>query len=146
MLQNNLPKQDNQLEPLENPSQVTGFASPAGDYAQERLHIIQQLVKDPTNTYYFEMESDDMQPCGIIRGALLVVDRSLKAKSGSIVVVNAEGQWRIRMLLEYENKNYLTTGEVNEQSTLIGRDGINIFGVVAWSCNPMSGVKSLIVK
>jgi len=53
-----LPKNE-LLETLENPGRVSGFISPAEDYKQRRLHIAQKIVKDPTNTFYFE--SDDNQ-------------------------------------------------------------------------------------
>jgi DNA polymerase V len=130
MIRKTNPDRNTELEPLENPSQVTGFASPAGDYAEVRLHIIQRLVKDPTNTYYFEMENNDMIRCGICRGALLVVDRSLTPKLGSTVIVNYDGHW-ITRLIEQNNIKYLTTGEITKKLIQINDEGINVFGVVA---------------
>ena len=146
MIRKTEPSRNIELEPLENPSQVTGFASPAGDYAQDRLHIIQRLVKDPTNTYYFEMENNDMLKCGICKGALLVVDRSLKPKIGSTVVVNHDGNWITRLILQYKNQKYLTIGEINNKSIPISSEGINIFGVVVWSCNPLADIVNHIVE
>ena len=138
MLRNIVIKRNHELEPIEDPGQVTGFASPASDYIEERLHIIQKLVKDPTNTFYFEMKTDEMVAFGITKGALLVVDRSIKAKSDSTVIVNYEGEWMVRKLLVKGNSNYLISGEIDERSTSLNQDGFLIFGVVTWSCNPMS--------
>ena len=136
MLRKTKPSRNEELEPLENPGQVTGFSSPAGDYAQDRLHIIQRLVKDPTNTYYFEMDNNDMIQMGINRGALLVVDRSIKPRNGSIIVGYYEGEWLTRMLV---SNQYLSTGPMDRKPIKIEEDGIMIFGVVTWSCNPLVG-------
>jgi DNA polymerase V len=137
MLRKTTPKRDFKLEPLADPGQVTGFSSPAQDYDEERLHIIQKLVKDPTNTYYFEMESNDMSAYGIVKGALLVVDRSLKPKQGSIIIVNVEGEWITRKLAVEGDQHLLTCGQ-KDKDIIIGDEGVTIFGSVTWSCNPMA--------
>lgn len=136
MLKKINPSRNEELEPLENPGQVTGFSSPAGDYVQDRLHVIQRLVKDPTNTFYFEMENNEMMQVGIIRGALLVVDRSVKPRNGSIIVGYFEGEWLTRMLV---SNQYLSTGPMDRKPIKITEDGILIFGVVTWACNPLIG-------
>ncbi len=51
MLRNIVIKRNEVLEPIKDRGHVKGFSSPATDYIQERLHIIQKLVNDPTNTY-----------------------------------------------------------------------------------------------
>jgi len=137
MLRKTTPKRDPVLEPIADPGQVTGFSSPAQDYSEDRLHIIQKLVKDPTNTYYFEMENNDMAVYGIVKGALLIVDRSMKPKHGTIVIANVEGEWITRKLILNADKKFLTCGMEN-QDISITDDGIVIFGSVTWSCNPMA--------
>ncbi|QNK61980.1 LexA family transcriptional regulator [Pedobacter sp. PAMC26386] len=127
--------QHNESLPLKNPGKVTGFPSPVHDYSQDKLHIIQRLVKDPTHTFYFEMDNNDLLQTGICKGALLVVDRSVKAKNGSIVVVNHEGHWIIRMLV---GNQYLMAGSLDARPIKIDGDRIYIFGVVTWSCNPLA--------
>lgn len=138
MLRNIVIKRNEELEPIEDPGQVTGFSSPATDYIKERLHIIQKLVNDPTNTYYFEMKTDELISFGIAKGALLIVDRSIKAKCGSTVVVNIEGEWVVKKLLVDGKDKYLTSGKIDEGSILLNENGILIFGVVTWSCNPLA--------
>lgn len=138
MLRNIVIKRNEELEPIKDPGQVTGFSSPATDYIQERLHIIQKLVKDPTNTYYFEMKTDELTSFGIAKGALLIVDRSIKAKSGSTVVVNVEGEWIVRKLKVDRKDIYLKSSEADENTILLSENGILIFGVVTWSCNPLA--------
>ncbi|WP_118195477.1 S24 family peptidase [Albibacterium indicum] len=137
MLREINPKRDKELEPLADPGNVSGFASPAGDYIQDRLHIVQKLVKDPVSTFYFQMESKELESLGISKNALLVVDRSVPPRHGSIIVVNKDGEWIVRQLIILGRQKYLVNGRLQSERTLIDDDGIHIFGVVTWSCNPM---------
>lgn len=56
------------LEPLEDPGKVSGFQSPADDYRKDHLNIMERLITDPVNTYYFEADSDEMELFGIKKG------------------------------------------------------------------------------
>ena len=40
------PSRDTNLEPIEDAGHVSGFQSPAADYREDRLHILQRLVTD----------------------------------------------------------------------------------------------------
>lgn len=137
MLRNLIPERDKDLEPLENPGQVTGFSSPAQDYKEDRLHIIQKLVKDPTNTFYFEADNNDLIEFGIKRGALLIVDKSIPITDGRIVVAYHAGEWIMRQLATLTGKKYLVTRNTHINTVEVDSDTV-IFGVVTWSCNPLS--------
>src|SRR5690606_19093108 len=134
------PNRNNELEPLSDPGEVSGFSSPASDYIQTRLHIIQKIVKDPTNTYYFLMKTDELVSSGIIKDALLVVDRSVNPRNGSTVVVNHDGEWVVKHLIINRKGKFLSNGSSDDQGLRIGEQGIQIFGVVTWSCNPMASL------
>lgn len=138
MLRQILPGRNTDLEPLEDPGNVSGFASPAADYIQDRLHIIQKLVNDPVNTFYFQMESAELESLGVAKDATLVVDRSVRPRHGSIIVVNREGEWLVRQLIILGGQQYLVNGKLLSERTLIEDDGISVFGVVTWSCNPLN--------
>ena len=133
---------DTQLEPIQDPGQVSGFQSPAADYQEDRLHIIQKLVSDPLNTFYFEAVSDEMDQFGIKTGTILIVDRSKKPCGGMIVIACHHGEWLVRQLITHVKKKYLTTGkEEDEFVELTVEAGILIWGVVTWSCCPQMEVK-----
>ncbi|MET1057076.1 MAG: S24 family peptidase, partial [Pedobacter sp.] len=70
------------------------------------------------------------------KGALLIVDRSVKPKPGAIVIANVEGEWITRKLESNDEQNYLTCGQ-KDRDIIITDEGITIFGSVTWSCNPM---------
>ena len=145
MLRQIQPNKDIELEPIEDPGQVSGFQSPAADYQEDRLHIIQKLVSDPLNTFYFEAGSDEMDQFGIRTGTILIVDRSKKPTGGMIVIAWHHGEWLVRQLITHVKNKYLTTGkEEDEFVELTAEAGILIWGVVTWSCCPQMEVKKYV--
>ena len=75
-----------------------GFPSPAADYAQDRLDMNELLIKRPAATFCMRVSGASMVGAGILDGSLVVVDRSLKAGSGRIVVAVLDGHLVIKRL------------------------------------------------
>lgn len=123
-------------EPLANPGAVSGFVSPADDYMGRRLHIAQKIVDDPVNTFYFEVQDNEMKAYGIVKGTILVVDRTKDHVNGSIIVCNVEGEWLNRCIISKGKEVFLLTSSDDLQPiNITGRDMV-IFGVVSWYCVP----------
>lgn len=74
------------------------FPSPAQDYEQAELDLNKRLVRNPPATFFFTVSGDSMIGAGIFEGSTLVVDRSIKAKSSSIVVAMVEGELMVKRL------------------------------------------------
>jgi DNA polymerase V len=93
---------------------ATGFGAAADDYAERGIDLNEQLIRNKTSTFFFRMNSDAMQDAGIFSGDILIVDRSLKAISGKVIVAALNGELVVRRLhktmnkviLEAENKKY----------------------------------------
>lgn len=91
-----------------------GFPSPAEDYADKRLDLNQYLVRNPVSTFFFQVRGDSMQDAQIFDGDILVVDRSIEACHGHIVVAFVNGERLVKRLyrrggrvaLLAENKAY----------------------------------------
>lgn len=81
-----------------SPSPQAGFPSPAADHVEETLDISQLLVKNPTATYYLRVQGASMEDAKIFDGDILVVDRSLEAKPGRIVVAAYDGNFYVKRL------------------------------------------------
>ncbi|MBS0167078.1 MAG: translesion error-prone DNA polymerase V autoproteolytic subunit [Nitrospira sp.] len=75
-----------------------GFPSPADDYLEGKLDINKHLVKHPAATFYVRVSGDSMLGAGIHCGDLLVVDRSLEAKNGNVVVAVLDGDLTVKRL------------------------------------------------
>lgn len=136
MLQQRFHIQNEELEPLSNPGKTSGFVSPADDYLEGRLNILERLVKDPVNTYYAEAITDELSALGICKGTLFVCDTSISPEHGSLVIVWYQGEWKVRQLLLSGNSVFLGTGREQEECEPISKKEFHIFGVVTWSCRP----------
>lgn len=77
----------------------TGFPSPAADYKEQALSLDELLVRHPSATFYVRAKGDAMQRSGIFDGDLLVVDRSLTARDGDVIIVAVEDQIMVRRLI-----------------------------------------------
>lgn len=132
-----IPK-NNLLDTLDNPARVSGFISPTEDYKQRRLHIAQRIVNDPTNTSYFESDDDHMRYFGIMKGSIIVVDKSIKVSSGMLIVCCVEDEWLTRKLLITGDNTYLCINDGMEACMNITGKKIIVFGAVTWTCLPHS--------
>lgn len=108
-----------------------GFPSPAADHEERRLDINEYLVRNPISTFFFPVQGDSMEGGQIFDGDVLVVDRSVKASHGSVVVAFIDGERLVKRLwnrggrvaLVAENPAYPPL-EIREGSELV------VWGVV----------------
>ena len=75
-----------------------GFPSPAEDLGGERLDISRILVEHPHATYLLRVAGPSMREYGIDDGDLIVVDRSIRARHGHIVVATVDGEFTVKFL------------------------------------------------
>jgi DNA polymerase V len=100
---------------------ATGFGAAADDYMERGIDLNEQLIMNKPATYFFRMNGDAMEGAGIYAGDILIVDRSIKAAGGKIIVAAVNGELLVRRFaqtmnkcrLEPENKRY-TTIEIGE--------------------------------
>lgn len=117
--------------PLDTVKVSAGFPSPAADYEESRLDINEYLVRNPVSTFFFPVQGDSMEGAEIHDGDILVVDKSVRARHGHIVIAFIDGQRLVKRLhnrsgrvaLVAENPNYPTL-EIQEGMELL------IWGVV----------------
>ncbi|WP_443744183.1 LexA family protein [Sutterella sp.] len=75
-----------------------GFPSPAADYEAEEVTLDQLMVRNPLATILVEAAGDSMVEAGIFEGDLLVVDREVEPRSGSIVLACYDGSFTVKRL------------------------------------------------
>ena len=90
-----------------------GFPSPANDYLESPIDLNQYLIKNGAAAFLVRVSGDSMLNANIADQAILIVDRSLKPKHGSIVVASLDGdfvckrlQLKPRLCLLPENPKY----------------------------------------
>jgi DNA polymerase V len=111
------------VRPLFNCSVSAGFPSPADDYIDRKLDLNDLLIKNPPATFFVRAAGDSMINAGINHGDILIVDRSLEAGSGQIVIAALHGELTVKRLfkkgaacrLMAENPNYPPL-EITEES------------------------------
>ena len=100
--------------PLLNDSVSAGFPSPADDYTEENIDLNEHLISNPFSTFFLRVKGDSMINAGIKDKDLIIVDKSLTAKPGNIIIAIIDGEFTIKRLsikndelyLKAENNNY----------------------------------------
>ena len=77
---------------------ANGFGAAADDYMERGIDLNEQLILNKPATYFFRMNSDAMIKAGIFNEDVLIVDRSLKAMNGKIIVAIINGDLVVRRL------------------------------------------------
>ena len=92
----------------------------------------EHLIKHPAATFVVKVDGDSMIGAGIYSGDLLVVDRSLEAQSGHIVVAVVNGELTVKRLV-IERKRARLVPENPAYKPIEIKDGLElvIWGVVA---------------
>ena len=81
-----------------------GFPSPGDDYIERYLDLNQQLIRHPAATFIVIATGDSMTDVGIHSGDMLLVDRSLDAQHGAIVIAALNGELTVKRLSKTPNK------------------------------------------
>lgn len=108
-----------------------GFPSPADDYIEMHLDLNTHLIKHPAATFFVIASGDSMTNAGIRSGDMLIVDKSIEAVHGKIVIAAIDGELTVKRLsrqkgcvqLLPENDTYAPI-DITEQQDLV------IWGVV----------------
>ena len=108
-----------------------GFPSPAADYMEERIDLNKELIKHPMATFIIECEGDSMINAFIPHRAKLVVDRSITAENGSIVVAVVNGEFTVKYLKKNSHKCWLVPANKKYKEVEITADmDMQVWGVV----------------
>jgi DNA polymerase V len=97
-----MPNED-EKPPLMVSPVAAGFPSPAEQYIESPLDLNKLLVTKPAATYFVRAEGDSMLGAGIRSGDILVVDRSLNAVDGSIVIAAVDNEFTVKYLRKDES-------------------------------------------
>ncbi len=110
---------------------AAGLPAPTEDYIEGKIDLNRHLVKHPDSTFLVRVVGDSMQDAGIHPRDLLVVDRSLEAVSGKVVIAVVDGELTVKRLRKHRNKLWLMPENPNFQPIEIGENvDLHIWGVV----------------
>ena len=108
-----------------------GFPSPALDYLEERIDLNKVLIEHPLSTFIVECTGDSMINAFIPPKAKLVVDKSLTAQNGDIVVAVMNGDFTVKFLKKNDVRCWLIPGNPKYKDIEITDEmNMQIWGVV----------------
>ena len=127
-----MPERGSECElPLFLESVSAGFPSPADDYLEGRLDLNDALIRNPASTFFVRVTGDSMIGAGIHSNDILVVDRSLNAKDGSIVIAVIDGELLVKRIFMNDGKVFLMPENIAyEQIEIKDEMKFEIWGVV----------------
>src|SRR5579859_5969147 len=113
---------------------ATGFGAAADDYMERGIDLNKQLVRNKPATFFMRVNGDAMTGAGIFNGDVVIVDRSVKAASGKVVIANLNGEMLIRRLEKTLNKIRLVpeTPRLSPIDVDISGAEFSIWGVVTY--------------
>lgn len=109
-----------------------GFPSPADDYLEGEIDLGRYLIERPAASYVMRVSGPSMSGAGIMDGDLVVVDRSIEAKPGHVVVASCAGEMTIKRLRRLKDGRSMLVAENPDYPSSIICEGnpVEIWGVV----------------
>jgi DNA polymerase V len=117
--------------PLFSAKVAAGFPSPADDYVEKNLDLNELLIQTPAATFFVRAQGESMLGAGIHPNDILIVDRSLEAVAGKIVICALNGELTVKRL-QGVNGQWQLKAENPAYADLIIHDDLDmvIWGVV----------------
>ncbi|PIZ29840.1 MAG: DNA polymerase V [Alphaproteobacteria bacterium CG_4_10_14_0_8_um_filter_53_9] len=109
-----------------------GTAVSTDEFVEAQLNLHSHLVQRPDSTFFVRAQGQSMIGVGIYDGDLLVVDRSLTARNGNIVVAAVDGALTVKRLEKMGEEKVLLLPENPSYPAIevTGDMSFEIWGVV----------------
>ena len=109
-----------------------GFPSPADDFAEGGIDLNRELVPHPAATFCVRVQGDSMVGAGIHSGDMLIVDRSVQAEAGRVVVALLNGEFTVKELAMRDGLPILMPANPRYAPIEVApTDDFEVWGVVA---------------
>ncbi|NUN64755.1 translesion error-prone DNA polymerase V autoproteolytic subunit [Pseudanabaena biceps] len=119
------------LVPLYLNPVAAGLPVTTEDYVEGNIDLNRHLVKHPEATFLVRVVGESMRDVGIHPNDLLVVDRSVEAISGKVVIAVVNGELTVKRLRKHRDKLWLMPENPDFQPIEIDENAdFHIWGVV----------------
>ena len=107
-----------------------GFPSPARDFTEGTIDLNEELIPRPNSTFIVRAREDSMIGSGIYPGDLLIVDRSLSPRNGSIIIAVLDGELSVKGLELNNDQVTLSSSNPNYSDVIVSEEmDFTIWGV-----------------
>ena len=126
------------LLPMFSHSIRAGFPSPADDYVADTLDLNEFLVHRKEATFFVKAKGDSMIGAGIHDGDTLIVDRSITAADGCIVIAVVDAEFTVKRLRKQKGAiSLLPENPLFNPIEFKEGQELQIFGVVTNVIHPL---------
>ena len=111
-----------------------GFPSPAEDFTELSISLDKHLIQNPAATFMAYANGNSMVRTGIHHGDILIIDRSLNARDGDIIIAVLHGEFTVKQLSIVKDTFFLVPKNPQYSPVKISGDmDFEIWGVVIYS-------------
>ena len=115
-----------------------GFPSPAEDFLEQRLDLNDYLIRNKAATFLVRVKGDSMLNAGIFDGDILVVDRSVEATDGKVVLGVLDGEFTVKRISLKKERLFLLPENPDFAPIEISSErDFRIWGVVTFSLHSL---------
>lgn len=125
--------------PFFNETVAAGFPSPAMGELNGTLDLNELCIRHPAATYFIRARGESMIGAGISDGDILVVDRSLSARHGDVIIAAVSGEFTVKRLYMRPDSPVLLLPENPDYAPITITPELNaeFFGVVTHTIKKM---------
>ncbi len=111
-----------------------GFPSPAEDFNEFSISLDKHLIQNPAATFMAYANGNSMVRVGIYHGDILIVDRSLSARDGDIIIALLHGEFSVKEISVINGVIFLASKNPEYSPIRITSEmEFEVWGVVAFS-------------
>lgn len=111
-----------------------GFPSPADDYIEDRIDLNRELIRNPSSTFFGRVNGDSMINAGIGDGDLIVIDKSIEPRDGSIVVCVIDGEFTVKRFQKINGEIFLMPeNEKYKAIKITNENDFRVWGTVTYT-------------
>lgn len=98
------------------------------------LDLNKLVVKNPTATFFVEVEGNSMEEAHIYSGDILVIDRSQNLFNNALILAFIDGSFAIRRLLKNKEGLFLVSQNATESPVTLNEEHRDdrLFGVITY--------------
>ena len=112
---------------------ATGFGAAADDYMERGVDLNEELIRNKPATFFMRVSSDAMKESGIYKGDVAIVDRSVKASNGKVIIAVLNGDMLIRRFEKTKDNIRLLADSKLSPILIDGScEGFAVWGVVTY--------------
>ena len=111
-----------------------GFPSPADDFTELSISLDKHLIQNPTATFMVYANGNSMLDAGIHHGDILIIDRSLNARDGDIIIAVLHGEFTVKQLSIIDDTFFLIPRNPQYSPIQVSSDmDFEVWGIVTYS-------------